>query len=79
MILGVAFWNRCSSAQITFELTVKQLMSVDPGEWTEGLRKEYLLLIEGFFSVPVPFSFTTYGRALQVVGGGAAIIYMHIY
>lgn len=52
--------------QITFELTVKQLMSFDPGEWTESLRKEYLLLIEGFFSVPVPLFFTTYGRALKV-------------
>ena len=52
--------------QITFELTVKQLMSFDPGEWTESLRKEYLLLIEGFFSVPLPFFFTTYGRALKV-------------
>ncbi|XXG44740.1 hypothetical protein AAC387_Pa02g0011 [Persea americana] len=51
--------------KITFELTVKQLMSFDPGEWTESLRKEYLLLIEGFFSVPLPFFFTTYGRALK--------------
>ncbi|MQL77782.1 hypothetical protein Taro_010195 [Colocasia esculenta] len=51
--------------KITFDLTVKQLMSVDPGDWTEGLRKEYLLLIGGFFSLPVPFSFTTYGRALK--------------
>lgn len=40
-------------------------MSMDPGEWTEGLRKEYLHLIDGFFSIPLPFSFTTYGRALQ--------------
>ncbi|KAG9453983.1 hypothetical protein H6P81_006887 [Aristolochia fimbriata] len=51
--------------KITFELTMKQLMSVDPGEWTERLRKEYLLLIEGFFSLPVPLFFTTYGRALK--------------
>eukprot|EP00262_Sarcandra_glabra_P003553 TRINITY_DN14297_c0_g1_i1.p1 TRINITY_DN14297_c0_g1~~TRINITY_DN14297_c0_g1_i1.p1 ORF type:complete len:480 (+),score=22.35 TRINITY_DN14297_c0_g1_i1:272-1711(+) len=51
--------------KITFELTVKQLMSFDPGEWTESLRKEYLLLIEGFFSVPLPFFFTTYGRAIK--------------
>ncbi|OVA02678.1 Cytochrome P450 [Macleaya cordata] len=51
--------------KITFELTVKQLMSFDPGEWSENLRKEYLLLIEGFFSVPLPFFFTTYGRAIK--------------
>lgn len=55
--------------KITFELTVKQMMSCDPGEWTEELRKEYLLLIDGFFSVPLPSflssRFTTYGRAIR--------------
>lgn len=53
--------------KITFELTVKQLMSYDPGDWTEALRREYLLLIEGFFSIPFPsfLSFTTYGRAIK--------------
>ncbi|KAJ4977615.1 hypothetical protein NE237_008395 [Protea cynaroides] len=51
--------------KITFELTVKQLMSFDPGEWTEKLRKEYLLLIDGFFSVPLSFFFTTYGKAIR--------------
>lgn len=55
--------------KITFELTVKQLMSFDPGDWTEALRQEYLLLIDGFFAIPFPafLSFTTYGRALKVV------------
>ncbi|VVA18372.1 PREDICTED: cytochrome P450 [Prunus dulcis] len=51
--------------KITFELAVKQLMSFDPGEWTEGLRKEYVLLIEGFFSVPLPLFSTTYRRAIK--------------
>ncbi|XP_074568840.1 3beta,22alpha-dihydroxysteroid 3-dehydrogenase-like [Curcuma longa] len=53
--------------KITFELTIKQLVSVDPGEWTESLRREYLLLIDGFFSIPFPsfLSFTTYGRAIK--------------
>ncbi|XVF84015.1 hypothetical protein PTKIN_Ptkin16aG0540800 [Pterospermum kingtungense] len=51
--------------KITFELTVKQLMSYDPGEWTEGLRKEYVLVIEGFFSVPLPLFSTTYRRAIK--------------
>ncbi|XP_010262836.1 PREDICTED: cytochrome P450 90A1 [Nelumbo nucifera] len=51
--------------KITFNLAVKQLMSFDPGEWTESLRKEYLLLIEGFFSVPLPFFFSAYGRAIK--------------
>ncbi|XP_072998325.1 3beta,22alpha-dihydroxysteroid 3-dehydrogenase [Typha latifolia] len=53
--------------KITFDLTVKQLMSFDPGEWTEALRREYVLLIDGFFSIPFPafLSFTTYGRALK--------------
>lgn len=51
--------------KITFELAVKQLMSFDPGEWTESLRKEYVLLIEGFFSVPLPLFSTTYRRAIK--------------
>ncbi|PIA32192.1 hypothetical protein AQUCO_04500055v1 [Aquilegia coerulea] len=51
--------------KITFSLTVKQLMSYDPGEWTEQLRKEYLLVIDGFFGLPLPFFFTTYGRAIK--------------
>ncbi|XP_044508147.1 cytochrome P450 90A1-like [Mangifera indica] len=51
--------------KITFELTVKQLMSFDPGEWTESLRKEYVLVIEGFFTVPLPILSTTYRRAIQ--------------
>ncbi|KAK9124480.1 hypothetical protein Sjap_014082 [Stephania japonica] len=50
--------------KITFELTIKQLMSLDPGEWTENLRKEYLLVIDGFFGLPIPF-FTTYARAIK--------------
>lgn len=61
------------SWQITFELTVKQLMSFDPGEWTERLRREYLLVIEGFLSLPIPFFFTSYGRALKVRFTGSFI------
>ncbi|PNX71055.1 cytochrome p450 90a1-like protein, partial [Trifolium pratense] len=51
---------------ITFELTVKQLMSFDPGEWTETLRKEYVLVIEGFFTLPLPLLSSTYRRAIKV-------------
>ncbi|KAF8115175.1 hypothetical protein N665_0029s0021 [Sinapis alba] len=51
--------------KITFELTVKQLMSFDPGEWSESLRKEYLLVIEGFFSLPLPLFSTTYRKAIK--------------
>ncbi|KAI4383964.1 hypothetical protein MLD38_009741 [Melastoma candidum] len=51
--------------KITFELTMKQLMSFDPGEWTESLRKEYVLVIEGFFSVPSSIFSPTYRRAIQ--------------
>ncbi|CAN6443048.1 unnamed protein product [Victoria cruziana] len=51
--------------KITFDLTVKQLMGFDPREWTENLRKEYVQVIEGFFSLPIPLFFTTYGRALK--------------
>ncbi|KAJ4911672.1 Cytochrome P450 90A1 [Raphanus sativus] len=51
--------------KITFELTVKQLMSFDPGEWSESLRKEYILVIEGFFSLPLPLFSTTYRKAIK--------------
>ncbi|KAH6802292.1 Cytochrome P450 superfamily protein [Perilla frutescens var. frutescens] len=50
---------------ITFQLTVKQLMSFDPCEWTENLMKEYMLVIEGFFTIPLPIFSTTYRRAIQ--------------
>ncbi|KMZ60780.1 hypothetical protein ZOSMA_56G00110 [Zostera marina] len=53
----------------TFEIAVKQLMSREPGEWTEGLRRDYGLVIDGFFSIPFPFArllpFTIYGRAIR--------------
>ncbi|KAK9683513.1 hypothetical protein RND81_10G146900 [Saponaria officinalis] len=51
--------------KITFALTMKQLMSLDPCEWTESVRKEYLLVIEGFFTIPLPFFSTTYNRAIK--------------
>ncbi|CAI8583416.1 unnamed protein product [Vicia faba] len=51
--------------KITFELTVKQLMSFDPGEWSESLRKEYVLVIEGFFTLPLPILSSTYRRAIK--------------
>ncbi|XP_052199258.1 cytochrome P450 90A1 isoform X2 [Diospyros lotus] len=51
--------------KITFELTVKQLMSFDPCEWTESLRKEYMLVIEGFFTIPFRLFSTTYRRAIE--------------
>jgi cytochrome P450 family 90 subfamily A polypeptide 1 len=57
--------------KITFNLTVKQLVSIDPGPWTESVRREYVKLIDGFFSIPFPFAhllpFTTYGQALKVL------------
>ncbi|CAM8994783.1 unnamed protein product [Rhodiola kirilowii] len=51
--------------KITFELSVKQLLSLDPCEWTERLRKEYVLVIEGFFSLPLPIFSPTYRRAIK--------------
>ncbi|XP_022156892.1 cytochrome P450 90A1 [Momordica charantia] len=51
--------------KITFELAVKQLMSFDRCEWTQNLMKEYLLVIEGFFTVPLPLFSATYRRAIQ--------------
>jgi len=41
-------------------------MSFDPDEWTESLRKEYVLVIEGFFTLPLPLFSTTYRRAIKV-------------
>ncbi|CAK9173563.1 unnamed protein product [Ilex paraguariensis] len=54
--------------KITFELQVKQLMSFDPCEWTENLMKEYMLVIEGFFTIPLSIFSTTYRRAIQARG-----------
>lgn len=51
--------------KITFNLSVRQLLSVSPGDWTESLRVDYLRLIEGFFSLPINLPGTTYGKALQ--------------
>nr|QNS29930.1 cytochrome P450 [Nothapodytes nimmoniana] len=51
--------------KITFELMVKQLMSFDPCKWTEKLMREYMLLIEGFFAIPLPFFSITYRKAIQ--------------
>ncbi|XAR71934.1 hypothetical protein NMG60_11018395 [Bertholletia excelsa] len=51
--------------KITFELTVKQLMSFDPCKWTEKLRKQYMLVIEGFFTIPLPLFSITYRRAIR--------------
>ncbi|KAL1166363.1 hypothetical protein V6Z11_A06G192500 [Gossypium hirsutum] len=54
-----------ATKKITFELAVKQLMSFDPGEWSESLRKQYVLVIEGFFTVPLPLFSATYRRAIK--------------
>ncbi|MED6219074.1 hypothetical protein PIB30_032543 [Stylosanthes scabra] len=51
--------------KITFDLTMKQLMSFDPDEWTESLRKHYVLVIEGFFAIPFTLFSTTYRRAIK--------------
>nr|GMD02076.1 cytochrome P450 90A1 [Ipomoea batatas] len=54
--------------KITFQLMVKQLMSFDPCEWTENLMKEYMLVIDGFFTLPSPLLSATYRRAIQARG-----------
>jgi cytochrome P450 family 90 subfamily A1 len=57
--------------KITFNLTVWQLVSIEPGPWTESVRREYVKLVDGFFSIPFPFAsllpFTVYGQALKVL------------
>nr|GMC92868.1 cytochrome P450 90A1 [Ipomoea batatas] len=52
----------------TKKLMVKQLMSFDPCEWTENLMKEYMLVIDGFFTLPSPLLSATYRRAIQARG-----------
>ncbi|KAA3478267.1 cytochrome P450 90A1-like [Gossypium australe] len=54
-----------AAKKITFELAVKQLMSFDPGEWSESLRKQYVLVIDGFFTIPLPLFSATYRRAIK--------------
>ncbi|KAM0039128.1 putative cytochrome P450 [Helianthus debilis subsp. tardiflorus] len=51
--------------KITFELTIKQLLSIEPCEWTENLRKIYMRVIEGFFCIPIPMFSITYRRAIK--------------
>ncbi|CAH9069521.1 unnamed protein product [Cuscuta europaea] len=51
--------------KITFQLVVKQLMSFDPCKWTEKLMKEYMLVIDGFFTLPSPLFSPTYRKAIQ--------------
>ncbi|KAL8199806.1 hypothetical protein R6Q57_013374 [Mikania cordata] len=51
--------------KITFELTLKQLLSIEPCKWTENLRKIYMRVIEGFFCIPSPMFSITYRRAIQ--------------
>jgi len=51
-------------------------MSFDPDEWTESLRKEYMLVIEGFFTLPFPLFSTTYRRAIKV---RAPLFYFFLY
>ncbi|XP_009130893.2 cytochrome P450 90A1 [Brassica rapa] len=53
------------SKKMTFDVAVKQLTSFDPGEWSENLRKEYHLVIEGFFSLSHPLFSTTYRKAIK--------------
>ncbi|KAG5557965.1 hypothetical protein RHGRI_008019 [Rhododendron griersonianum] len=63
---------------MTFALTVKQLMSLDSCEWTERLRKEYILVIEGFLTIPSPLFSTTYRRAVQARGKVAEALRMAV-
>ncbi|XP_021748907.1 cytochrome P450 90A1-like [Chenopodium quinoa] len=51
--------------KVTFALTIKLLLSYDPCEWTENLRKEFLLIVEGFWSIPLPFFSISYKRAVK--------------
>ncbi|GAB2216698.1 hypothetical protein Droror1_Dr00024475 [Drosera rotundifolia] len=54
-----------SGQVLLLEEAKKQLMSFDPCDWTESLQKEFILVIEGFFSIPLPLFCTTYNRAIK--------------
>ncbi|CAD5330914.1 unnamed protein product [Arabidopsis thaliana] len=55
----------CSYPASICNLLGKHSLLLMKGEWSESLRKEYLLVIEGFFSLPLPLFSTTYRKAIQ--------------
>lgn len=54
-------------------------MSFDPCDWTENLMKEYMLVIEGFFSIPLPIFSSTYRKAIQVCIDTPIQLYVCMY
>jgi cytochrome P450 family 90 subfamily A polypeptide 1 len=47
------------------------LLGIEPGPWSESLRREFNAISDGFVSLPFPLAsllpFTTYGKALKVL------------
>lgn len=55
-----------SGWQITFEVLVRVLMSVGPGEDMEFLKREFQEFIKGLICIPIKFPGTRLYKSLQV-------------
>lgn len=53
--------------QIAFELLVKTLISLDPGDELELLKKQFQEFISGLMSLPINIPGTQLYRSLQVI------------
>lgn len=63
-IRGIYFSN--VSRQITFEILVRGLMSIGPGEEMTLLKREFAEFIKGIICVPIKFPGTRLYKSLKV-------------
>lgn len=52
--------------QITFEVLVRVLMSLEPGEELDYFRREYMEFIKGLICIPIKFPGTRLYKSLKV-------------
>lgn len=63
---GVVFPAKEEASKITFNLMVKNILSMNPGEpETEQLRHLYMSFMKGVISLPLNFPGTAYKKAMQ--------------
>lgn len=55
------------SKQITFETLVRVLMSVEPGEDMEFLKREFMEVVKGLICLPVKLPGFRMYKSLQVI------------
>lgn len=53
--------------QVTFEILVRLLMSVEPGEEMEFLKREFMEVIKGLICLPIKFPGFRMYKSLQVI------------